>query len=263
MRLPTVRLATAIALLFVVPLAAMAQSVGRAYRVACVWAVPPAVCPPYRVILEQRLRELGWIEGHNIVFEHRCADFPAAMPALAEEAVKARPDIIVAATDRAIIAAARATSTIPIVMMWGPDPVGSGLALSMARPGKNVTGLTNDPGPELFAKQMELVKQLLPNADRVLVIRTADPSPQARAIFLSAETAARTLGLRLEVSGVRGAADIERVFDQVGRSRPSAVFAANDSLVFSHMALIAKLALRHWPSASQIMTSGRPRVRSA
>jgi hypothetical protein len=100
MRLPTVRLATAIALLLVVPLAAMAQSVGRAYRVAVVWAVPPADCAPYRVILEQRLRELGWIEGHNIVFEHRCPDSQADMPALAEEAVKARPDIIVAATNR-------------------------------------------------------------------------------------------------------------------------------------------------------------------
>ena len=105
-----------------VPLAATAPSVGRASRVAVVWAVTPAVCPPYRVILEQRLRELGWIEGHNIVFEHRCPDSQADMPALAEEAVKARPDIIVAATNRAIAPAARATSTIPIVMMWGHDP---------------------------------------------------------------------------------------------------------------------------------------------
>jgi putative ABC transport system substrate-binding protein len=193
----TVSLVTAIALIFVVPLAAMAQSIGRPYRVACVWAVPPAACAPYRAILEQRLRELGWIEGHNIVFEHRCPDSPADMPALAEEAVKARPDIIVAAVNRAIAPAARATSTIPIVMMWGHDPIGSGFALSMARPGKNVTGLTGDPGPELFAKQMELVKQLLPNADRVLAIRDAeaDVIPAGRAILLSVETAARTLGV--------------------------------------------------------------------
>jgi putative ABC transport system substrate-binding protein len=131
-------------------------------------------------------------------------------------------------------------------MMWGHDPIGFGFALSMARPGKNVTGLVGAPGPELFAKQMELVKQLLPNADRVLGIRNADSDgiPTGRAILLSVETAARTLGLRLEVSGVRGAADIERVFDQVGRSRRSAVFAFYDNLVFSHMPLIAQLALK-------------------
>jgi putative ABC transport system substrate-binding protein len=96
----------------------------------------------------------------------------------------------------------------------------------------------------MFSKQMELVKQVLPNADRVLVIRHAELTPVARAVFLTVEAAARTLGLRLEVSGVRGAADIERVFDQVGRSRALAVFAFDDPLMFTHMPLIAKLALK-------------------
>jgi putative ABC transport system substrate-binding protein len=242
-RLPMV--ATVAAFLLVVPLGAVAQSAGRAYRVTVVWAVPPAACAPLQGIFEQRLRELGWSEGH-ILFERRCAELPANIAPLAEEAVKARPDVIVAATNRAIAAAARATSTIPIVMMYGHDPVGLGLALTIARPGKNVTGLTHDPGPELYAKQMELVKQLLPNADRVLAIRNAegDTVPQARVIFRSTETAARALGLRLEVSGVRGAPDIERVFDQAGRVRPSAVFAVNDVVTYAHMPLIATLALK-------------------
>ena len=245
-RLPSTGLATAIALVLVVPLGAMAQSAGRAYRVAVVWAVPPAACAPLQGILERRLREMGWSEGHNIVFERRCAEVPANITPLAEEAVKTRPDIIVAATNRAITGAASATSTIPIVMMYGHDPVGLGLALTLGRPGKNVTGLTHDPGPELYAKQMELVKQLLPNADRVLTIRNAegDTVPQARVIFRSTETAARALGLRLEVSGVRGATDIERVFDQANRARPSAVFVVNDVVTYAHMPLIATLALK-------------------
>ena len=93
---------------------------------------------------------------------------------------------------------------------------------------------------------MELVKQLVPNAERVMVIRRHDTElvPQARAMFLSAAAAARTLGLPLAVSDVRGAPDIERVFDQARRSRPSAVFAMSDVLVYAHMPLIAQLALK-------------------
>jgi ABC-type uncharacterized transport system substrate-binding protein len=110
---------TAAALLFAGTRPAASQPAGRASRVAVVWAVPS--CAPYRAVLERRLAELGWIEDRNIVFEHRCADVPASLPALAEDAVKSRPDIIVAASMRAIVPAARATSTIPIVMMWGHD----------------------------------------------------------------------------------------------------------------------------------------------
>jgi putative ABC transport system substrate-binding protein len=226
------------------PLAAQAQSVGRVYRVACLWAVPPEVGAPYRVALEQRLRELGWIEGHNIVFEHRFPASPADLPALAEEVVKAGVDIIIAATNRAIAPAARATSTIPIVMMWGSDPIGSGFALSMARPGKNVTGLTSETSHELFSKHMELVKQLVPNADRVLVIMNAEVTQTVRAILLSVEAAARTLGMHLELSAVRGAADIERAFDHVGRARASAVYTVADGLTFTYAPLISKLAMQ-------------------
>lgn len=234
----------AVALLLALPVTAVAQSAVRVYRVACLWAVPSDVGAPYRAALEQRLRELGWSEGRNIVFEHRFPNTPSELPALAEKAIKARPDIIVAATNPAIALAAGATSTIPIVMMWASDPVGLGFALSLARPGKNVTGLTAETSPDWASKHMELVKQLVPRADRVLVIRNADVGPALLATSLIVEAAARTLGFRLEVSGVRGAGDIERAFDHVARSRTSAVFTMGDGLTFSHAPLVAKLAIK-------------------
>jgi putative ABC transport system substrate-binding protein len=237
--------ALAMVVLAAVPLLAGAQPAGRVYRVGVVWAVPADDIGPYRAALEQRLRELGWVEGQNIVFEHRYPNDTSEMPALVEDVLKTAPDIIVAATNRAIATAARATSTIPIVMIWGHDPVGQGFALSLARPGKNVTGLKQDPGPAVWAKQLELLKEILPNADRVLVIKNGDMVLQSQTTFESIEAAARVLRVRLEVADVRGAADIERVFDQVRRSRVPAVFAFPDPLIWTRRRLIATLAVRH------------------
>ena len=225
------------------PLVARAQPAARVYRVGCVWAAPVHLIGPYRSALEQRLQELGWVGGRNIVFEHRFPNHPSEAPALVEEVLNTGPDVIVAATVRAIEPAARATSTIPIVMMWGPDPVANGFAVSLARPGKNVTGLVSDPGLTLYAKQLELVKQILPNADRVLVIRNRERVPQSQTIWRTIEAAAANLRLRLEEADVSGAADIERVFDQPRRPQVSAVFGL-DTLLFPHLSLIAKLAMR-------------------
>jgi putative tryptophan/tyrosine transport system substrate-binding protein len=232
-------------LLAAVPLLAGAQPAGRVYRVGCVWAVPAHVVGPYRDALEQRLRELGWVEGQNIVFEHRFPNDTSEMPALVEDVLKTAPDIIVAASNRAVAAAAGATSTIPIVMIWGHDPVGQGFALSLARPGKNVTGLKQDPSPAVWAKQLELLKNIVPNADRVLVIKNGDMVLWSQTVFESIEAAARGLKVRLEVADVRGAADIERVSDQIKRSRVSAVLAFPDPLIFTHRSLIAQLAMKH------------------
>jgi putative ABC transport system substrate-binding protein len=226
------------------PLRAASQPVERVYRVGCVWGVPAHLAPPYRDALVQRLRDLGWVEGRNIVFDQRYPNDPSEMPALVDDILKTAPDIIVAATNRAIAAAARATSTIPIVMIWGSDPVAQGLAVSLARPGKNVTGLTLDIGPGVYAKQVELLKEILPKADRVLIVKNGDMMPVGWARFQAIEAAARALGLRLEIADVRGAADIERVFDQIGRSRVSAVLGFDDPLIFTHQTLIARLAMR-------------------
>jgi putative tryptophan/tyrosine transport system substrate-binding protein len=244
------------ALLFGVPQPAVPQSAGRVYRVGCVWAVPAHLAGPYRGSLEQRLRELGWIEGRNIVYEHRFPNDPSEAPALVDEVLKTGVDILVAANNRSVAPARARTSTIPIVMLWGHDPVGEGWAVSLARPGKNVTGLLYATSPGLFAKQLEIVKEIVPKANRVLVIKNADMIRQSEATWEAVQAAARTLGLRLEVGDIRGPSDIERVFDQVGRSRVSAVFGLADALIFAHQSLIAKLAMRQrlpsvfwWPEA--------------
>jgi putative ABC transport system substrate-binding protein len=154
-----------------------AQQVGKVPRIGYLAGAGSA---PSQAFLEG-LRDLGYVEGQNIAFEYRSAGFNAERyPALAAELVGLKVDIIVADTTGTALAAKKATTTIPIVMTTSSDPVGDGLIASMARPGGNVTGLTNIAG-ELGGKLLELLKEIVPNLARVAIVL---PGGQADKLFL-------------------------------------------------------------------------------
>jgi putative tryptophan/tyrosine transport system substrate-binding protein len=156
------------------PFGAEAQQSGKVYRLGCLWAVPASVAAPYRAALEAGLEGLGWVPGQNIAFEHRFPDSPADFPRLAASVVAARVDAIAAMTNPVVAAVASATTDIPIVGVYTTDPVSAGFAVSLSRPAKNITGMTMDASPEIYGKQLELLRQMVPRARRVQVLRNPD-----------------------------------------------------------------------------------------
>jgi ABC-type uncharacterized transport system substrate-binding protein len=172
------------------------------------------------------LRELGYIEGQNIASEYRYAEGKAdRYPELAAELVRLKVDIIVAAGGAGVIRAAKnATKTIPIVMAGlGADPVEAGLVESLARPGSNVTGLTNLTR-ELGEKRLELLKEAVPKLARAAVLY--DPAFQSSVIDVKEvlPVAARALGLTIQPWGVRDADGFERVFAALNKQRPDGLY---------------------------------------
>src|SRR3989304_1693636 len=177
------------------PLAANAQQAGKVYRVGFLWD-SPAVWPHALEGFRQGLRDLGWVEGRNIVVEYRWAEGRFdRLPGLVEELVRLKVDVIVAPTSIYAAAARRATSTIPIVFASHADPIGSGHVASLPRPGGNITGLSLMM-TETNAKGLELLKEAVPGLSRVAVLW--DPATPSHGPGLKAvEVAARALGLRL------------------------------------------------------------------
>jgi putative ABC transport system substrate-binding protein len=161
------------------PLAAQAQQpAGRTYRVGIVWANTPAISAPRFAAVRQGLRDLGYVEGENIVFEQRGPDRTV--------------DVILTAGTSPTRAAKSVAGTIPVVMTFVSDPIGSGFVTSLARPGGNITGLTNF-GPEMSVKWLELLKDLMPSAHRIAVLYDSS----VRLLVKGMELAATTVGAQL------------------------------------------------------------------
>jgi putative ABC transport system substrate-binding protein len=167
------------------------------------------------------LRELGWIEGKNLSIEYRwAAGEQDRLPALAADLVRRDVELIVTSSTPAALAAKQATARIPIVITFVADPVGSGLVASLARPGGNITGITTLT-PELVAKRLELIKQVVSHASRIAVLW--DPGGLAegtrRNMREQAEAAARELGVALHFAEVRRRADLPQVFASMAEAR--------------------------------------------
>jgi putative ABC transport system substrate-binding protein len=193
-----------------------------------------------REILPSRLRELGWVEGKNIAFDWLYADAKVArLSSLVAELIRRKVDVIVTAGTTAIRAAKDATTTVPIVMAGGGDPVGAGLVQSLARPGGNVTGVSL-LGQELMEKNLGLLKQLLPALSTVTLIRAA-ANPANRFFAQNMEAAARRLSVRLAVLDVHRPDDLEATF---GRITSDAAFMLLDPMFTPHRRRIAELAIR-------------------
>jgi ABC-type uncharacterized transport system substrate-binding protein len=193
----------------------------------------------------QGLRELGYEEGRNIRMEYRWANGRfEQLPDLAMELVRLKVDILVAVVTQASIAAKKATSTIPIVMIGVADPVGSGLIASLARTGANITG-TSSRTSEIVGKQLELLKETLPKISRVAALwNPANPIFQAIQ-RTEADDAARALGVRLQLVEARGPDEIDRAFEAVARERTRAVLVLNDPIFTAEGKRIADVSANH------------------
>ena len=193
------------------PFAAEPQQAQKIYRIGSLTRGGRGAAAPYNRALEEGLGVLGWVDGRNVVFEHRYADLKAERYAdLAADLVRRGVDGVVAPSTPAALAVRRVTTTIPIVTTVAVDPVGAGLVASLARPGGNVTGLANDTGPELGAKLLQLLKEAAPKTTRVAVLREPSAQPGDTPYWAAIEKASGSLGMALDWVEVRGPADIDR-----------------------------------------------------
>ena len=225
--------------------AARAQETARVFRVGYIVVATPEEQEHLTRALEDGMRELGYAEGRNVVYLRRFADGDARrLPALAEELVKLGPDVIVTGANPVIEAVRRATATIPIVMGISRDPVGAGFVASAARPGGNVTGLASDPAPDVLGKDLEIFREIVPQAKRVALLW--NPVPPAAATYRkAAESAARRLGIALQVVEVRARDELEPAFDAMARDRADGVWVLPDPLAFSARRQVVALAAKH------------------
>jgi ABC-type uncharacterized transport system substrate-binding protein len=232
--------------LLAVPLAAAAQPPGQVYRIGFLSTTPP---PAHRwEALLDGLRERGYHEGRNLVFERRFSEGNAErFPEFAAELVRLRVDLIIVTTTPAALAAKHATQTIPIVIPTAIDPVEAGLVASLARPGGNLTGLSI-LAPELSGKRLELLQEVMPGMTRVAVLWNA-ANPANALAWQETQVAARTLGLLLHSQDVRGPQDLEGAFARTAQARPEALLVLGDALLGMHRPQIAAFATeQHLPS---------------
>jgi ABC-type uncharacterized transport system substrate-binding protein len=228
------------------PLAAQAQEAAKVARIGYL-ANNLAANPQMREAFRQGLRDLGYVEGRNLVIEYRDAEGKYdRLPALAAELVALKVDVIVVPTTLAAQAAKQATKTLPIVFAAVADPATSGLVTSLARPGGKVTGLSN-LNTELVGKCLELLKQALPGVSRVAFLWQpgAVPERTEKDMLKGAEVAARALGVRLQFIEARGPADINRAFSDMTRRRAGALAGLGSAMFFDERRRLVELAAKN------------------
>jgi ABC-type uncharacterized transport system substrate-binding protein len=192
----------------------------------------------------QGLRELGYIEGKNIIIEWRSSEGKAdRLPALAAGLVRLKVDMIVSGGSTATRPAKEATNTIPIVMAQDTDPVGNGFVASLARPGGNITGLAT-LAPELSGKQLELMKEIVPRLSRVAVFGTSTRSGNAQSLK-ETELAAGAFGVKLQYLDILSPKDIETAFRAASKGRADAVLVLTSPFATSQRTQIADLAVKN------------------
>jgi putative ABC transport system substrate-binding protein len=232
------------AALLAAPLAAGAQQSGKLVRIG--YMVVNAV-PDRAEAFRQGLRDLGYVEGHNIVIEYRDAEGrPERLPTLAAELVALQVHVIVAPTTVAALAATRVTRTIPIVFAGASDPLTSGLVTSLARPGGNVTGLSI-LGRELVGKRLEVLTQAVPGVTRVAVLQHPGTSGERTGsdMLKEAEVAGRALGVRIQFVEAQGPADFDRAFSDMTKARAGALTALVSAMFLTERRRLVVLAAKN------------------
>lgn len=190
------------------------------------------------------LRDLGYVEGKNIVIEWRFAeDNRDHLPALASELVRLQVEIIVTGGALPTQAAKNATSTIPIVMTQDPNPVANGFVASLARPGGNITGLAT-LSPEISGKRLELLKEIIPKLSHVVVLGTSNLPGDAQSLK-ETERAANALKVKIQYLDILVPQDVEMVFQVAKKARAEAVLVLTSALINSHRAQLVALAAKH------------------
>jgi putative ABC transport system substrate-binding protein len=221
---------------------AEAQPAAKVYRVGVLLVATTETVAPLVRALTEGLRDLCYAEGRNIVFERRYADGRLErLPDLAAELVRLRVDVIVTGSNIHLVAVQRATATIPIVFVAVGDPVGAGFIASLARPGGNITGLTSEASREVQAKNLTLLKEIVPRLSRVGLLGQVLSQDGSAAL----ESAARQLDVALEVVDNRSPDDFEGAFAAMVGKRVGAVIVGGGPLTYMRRQQIADLALKH------------------
>ena len=221
-----------------------AQQPTKVARIGFLVAVSPSAAAARTEAFRQGMRELGYVEAKNIVFESRYAEGNLdRLPALAAELVRLKVDIIVTAGGQATRAAKEATPTIPIVMTNDPDPVDSGFVASLARPGGNITGLST-LAPELSGKRLELLREVVPKLSRVAIVGTSTQPGHAQAIK-ELELAAKAFKVQIQYLDVLDSKDIETAFRAAAKGRADGVRTLTSPILSSQRAQLADLVVKN------------------
>ena len=224
------------------PLTVRAQPAGKVYRVALLVHGGQAVRGLVDVF-RSGLRDFGYVEGQNLQLEVRLVERHEALPDTAAELVRIGVDVIAAGTTLPGLAAKRATSTIPIVLIAAADPVQAGLVASLARPGGNVTGnaaLT----PELSGKQLELLREAMPKLVRIAVLWNS-ANPANTPVMRETVIVMSRLGMKLDLIDLLAPEQIEDSLAEIVRHRPDALLIMPESAFFAHVTRINEVAIRH------------------
>jgi putative tryptophan/tyrosine transport system substrate-binding protein len=221
-----------------------AQQATKIPRIAYLGSASPSAIALRTEAFRQRLRELGYVEGKNIIVEFRYGEEKLdRIPNLAKELVGLNVDVIVTAGGTSTRSAREATSTIPIVMVQDNDPVGNGFVASLGRPGGNITGLAS-LAPEISGKRLELLKEIVPKLSRVAVLG-ASTNPGNAQSLTETELAGRQFGLQLKYFDVRHLKDIENGFQDAAKERTDAVLLLVSSVLNSYRTQVVELAAKN------------------
>jgi len=237
------------AMLFALCQSLSAQPPTRLHKIGFLSAVSLSSIPSNRVeAFRQGLRELGYVEGKNIVVEYRYADGkPDRLKEIVAELLRLKVEVIVTGGPTATRTAKEATSTIPIVMGFDNDPVGAGFVDSLARPGKNVTGLST-LHPEISGKQLELLKEMIPMLSRIAILGNWSQPGNVQALK-ELKAAAEALGLHAEYLEIKASTDRDAVFREAVKGRVEAVFVlANPAIIYQRAHFISHATKNRLPS---------------
>jgi putative tryptophan/tyrosine transport system substrate-binding protein len=240
------RLASLVALLLLAaPLAAEAQQAGKVHQIGVVWGTFPDRSQELFAPLRDRLRELGYVEGQNIFFQQRWAEGrPERIPDIMASLVRLNVDVIVVPINPIIGVAKRATTTIPILMLYAVDPVGAGFVASLAKPGGNVTGLTMGQEPATFAKNLQLLKEASPHVTTVVLLSNPD-SPNFKPYLSAIEKVARPLGIKLQHRPLRAIGEIDITLSAVGVDNRTALLVFPDAATYAGRDQIVQWTLKN------------------
>ncbi len=231
------------AMLLALSFSADAQQPAKIPRIGLLSPFSPSATAGWHQAFRQGLRDLGWVEGKNISIEYRYAEGKSdRLPDLAADLVRLKVDIIVASVNTDALAAKNATRAIPIVVASAGDPVAIGLVESLARPGGNITGLSQI-SPELAGKRLELLKEIVPKLSRVAVLWNPKGTTSPLA-WKEIQLPARELGVQLHSLEVQSPNEFEKAFQEATRARAGALAIMPDPLFAGNLKRIAELAAK-------------------
>jgi len=237
-------LASAGAVLLALPPAARAQQAGKVYRVGFLGNATPALEANLVGPFREGLRDLGYVEGRNILIEYRWAEGKyERFPALIAELIALKVDVIVTAGTPAALAVKKTAPSIPLVMAAVGDPVGTGLVADLGRPGGNATGLSAI-APELEGKRLELVREVVPKLSHIAVLWNPD-NPLHAGSLKETRAAAQVLGIKVQLLGIRTSEEFQAAFAAIVKERPGALLVLADRLFLYHRARIVDFEAKH------------------